>query len=207
MRTAITLGLLLPTALGAVLTHGGANLEGPLPGPAPVVSRAAPSRPAAPSPVSAVASPPALDRASTAGSRPVSRWGWPLSSRPAVLRRFDPPEQLWSAGQRGVDLAAQPGQPVLAAADGVVAFAGTVAGRGVVSVRHRGGWRTTYEPLSPVVSAGQPVRRGDRLGVVATTAGHCAPATCLHWGALFGPDYRDPLALLATRRPVLLPLS
>jgi len=122
-----------------------------------------------------------------------------------VLRGFARPEHQWSAGHRGVDLAAQPGQPVLAAADGVVTFVGTVAGRGVVSVRHHGGWRTTYEPLSPVVTVGRPVRRGDRLGVVAATAGHCAPRTCLHWGALLGADYRDPLTLLNHQRPVLLP--
>ncbi|GAA1229511.1 M23 family metallopeptidase [Oryzihumus leptocrescens] len=199
MRTAIALGLLLPTALGAVLTQARAAPGEPGRSPAPVVSRRAVD-----SPVRPVAAPPAP--VPEPGSRPLSRWGWPLSPRPAVLRGFTRPEHQWSAGHRGVDLAAQPGQPVLAAADGVVTFVGTVAGRGVVSVRHHGGWRTTYEPLSPVVTVGRPVRRGDRLGVVATTAGHCAPRACLHWGALLGADYRDPLTLLTHQRPVLLPL-
>ena len=201
MRTAITLGLLLPTALGAVLTHT-RSAPGDLGrGPAPVVARQAVDS------VPPVAAPAAPGQGPATGSRPASRWSWPLSPRPAVLRGFDRPERQWSAGHRGVDLAAQPGQPVLAAADGVVAFVGTVAGRGVVSVRHRGGWRTTYEPLSPVVTVGRPVRRGDRLGVLATTAGHCVPRTCLHWGALLGSGYRDPLTLFTYRRPVLLPLS
>ncbi|MGZ4652131.1 MAG: M23 family metallopeptidase [Oryzihumus sp.] len=199
MRTAITLGLLLPTALGAVLTQARAAPDDPGRSPAPVVSRQAVD-----SPVRPVAAPAAPGPGP--GSRPAARWGWPLSPRPAVLRGFTRPEHPWSAGHRGVDLAAQPGQPVLAAADGVVTFVGTVAGRGVVSVRHHGGWRTTYEPLSPVVTLGRLVRRGDRLGIVATTAGHCAPRTCLHWGALLRADYRDPLTLLTHRQPVLLPL-
>ena len=202
MRSAIALGLLLPTALGAVLTHARTAAGDAGRGPVPVVSRQAVASPGLP-----VTPPVAPGSAGAVRSRPSSRWGWPLSPRPAVLRGFDRPEHQWSAGHRGVDLAAQPGQPVVAAADGVVAFVGTVAGRGVVSVRHRGGWRTTYEPVSPVVAVGRPVRRGERLGVVASTAGHCAPRTCLHWGALLGSDYRDPLALLTSRRPVLLPLS
>jgi len=201
MRTAITLGLLLPTALGAVLTQTRGVPDDPGRRPAPVVSRQTVG-----SSVRPVAVPAAPGQEPATISRPASPWSWPLSPRPAVLRGFARPEHQWSAGHRGVDLAAQPGQPVLAAADGVVTFVGTVAGRGVVSVRHHGGWRTTYEPLSPLVTVGRPVRRGDRLGVVAVTAGHCAPRTCLHWGALLGSDYRDPLNLFTHRRPVLLPL-
>jgi murein DD-endopeptidase MepM/ murein hydrolase activator NlpD len=106
-----------------------------------------------------------------------------------------------------VDLLARVGQPVLAAGEGVVTFAGRVAGRGVVTVRHGGGWRTTYEPVTAAVTAGQHVRRGDRLGTVAPSSGHCVPRTCLHWGALLEEDYRDPLALLQRRRPILLPLG
>jgi murein DD-endopeptidase MepM/ murein hydrolase activator NlpD len=56
-------------------------------------------------------------------------------------------------GHRGVDLAAVAGAPVLAAGAGTVVFAGTVAGRGVVSVDHSGGLRTTYEPVLPTVTA------------------------------------------------------
>src|SRR5665647_1893543 len=64
---------------------------------------------------------------------------WPLSPRPAVLRRFEQPRSQWSSGHRGVDLSAAVGQPVLSAGDGVVAFSGVIAGRGVITVSHSGG--------------------------------------------------------------------
>jgi len=123
-----------------------------------------------------------------------------------VTRRFDPPDTDYGPGHRGVDLAAGAGTPVLAAGDGTVAYAGMLAGRGVVSVVH-GELRTTYEPLSPLVRPGQRVNAGDVLGRL--TAGHpgCPAAACLHWGLLHGRTYRDPLTLLG-RGPVrLLPLS
>lgn len=121
--------------------------------------------------------------------------GWPLAGVPEVRRGFEPPEQRWGAGHRGVDLAAAPGQVVLAAADGVVGFAGQVAGAGVVTVVH-GAVRTTYTPVTATVRAGQPVTRGQPIGTVL--AGHCADAPgCLHWGLLRGEEYLDPLSLVA----------
>jgi murein DD-endopeptidase MepM/ murein hydrolase activator NlpD len=57
------------------------------------------------------------------------------------------------------------------------------------------------------VPVGMAVRRGDRIGVVAATRGHCAPRTCLHWGLRRGGRYVDPLTLVGRGPPVLLPLS
>lgn len=69
---------------------------------------------------------------------------------PEVTRGFDPPDGPYRPGHRGVDLAAGPGTPVLAAGAGVVGYAGVLAGRGVVTVVHPGdGLRTTYEPVHP----------------------------------------------------------
>jgi murein DD-endopeptidase MepM/ murein hydrolase activator NlpD len=99
------------------------------------------------------------------------------------------------------------GQPVLSAGDGVVAFSGMVAGRGVITVRHSGGLRTTYEPVDRGLAAGALVRRGTRIGLVSGAPGHCAPLTCIHWGAIIGAAYRDPLSLLGFGRPILLPLG
>jgi murein DD-endopeptidase MepM/ murein hydrolase activator NlpD len=96
---------------------------------------------------------------------------------------------------------------VRAAGDGRVTFAGVVAGRGVVVVTHPGGLRTSYEPVDRRLGAGAPVRRGDPLGVLAPSPGHCSPASCLHWGLRRGTTYLDPLALLEPVAPVLLPLS
>jgi len=113
----------------------------------------------------------------------------------------------WSPGHRGVDLLAAVGQPVLGAGEGVVAFSGVIAGRGVVTVRHPGGLRTTYEPVDDRLASGSLVHRGTRIGVVSPTPGHCMPLHCLHWGAVSGPTYRDPLLLLGFGHPILLPLG
>src|ERR1700750_2496464 len=86
-------------------------------------------------------------------------YGWPVDS-PHVTRRFDPPPQPWLAGHRGVDLAGVPGAPVRSAGAGTVVFAGTSAGRGVVSVAHPGGLRTTYEPVAGSVHVGATMLAG-----------------------------------------------
>ncbi|WP_433202084.1 M23 family metallopeptidase [Nocardia sp. CA-107356] len=133
---------------------------------------------------------------------PRGEFSWPLQPRPAVERRFDKPAHDWLPGHRGVDLAGAAGQAVLAAGDGIVVFAGTVAGKPVVSIDHPGGLRTTYEPVRAAVSVGLRVRRGTRIGTLE--AGHegCPTAACLHWGARREAaghtprEYIDPLGLL-----------
>lgn len=122
-------------------------------------------------------------------------FGWPLAPRPPIVRRFDRPVHDWLPGHRGVDLGGAAGQPVLAAGDGFVVFAGEVAGKPVVSVEHEGGLRTTYEPVRASVTVGRKVFRGEVIG--ALEAGHpgCA-AACLHWGLRRGRDYLDPLGLI-----------
>ncbi|GAA2036100.1 hypothetical protein GCM10009740_29030 [Terrabacter terrae] len=134
------------------------------------------------------------------------RWVWPLDPRPEVVRRFDRPDQPWLPGHRGVDLAASVGQPVLAPTEGQVTWSGVVAGRSVVVVSHEGGLRSTFEPVAAAVSLGTPVRRGEGVGVVTATPGHCAPRTCLHWGVVRGESYLDPLSLVGRARVVLLPV-
>jgi murein DD-endopeptidase MepM/ murein hydrolase activator NlpD len=129
-------------------------------------------------------------------------FAWPVPA-PVVVRAFDPPPQPWLAGHRGVDLAAEPGTPVLSAGAGTVVFAGMVAGRGVVSVDHAGGLRTTYEPVTASVRAGATVLAGQQVGVVTDSRHGCA---CLHWGLRQGPVYLDPLTLLGRGRVRLLPL-
>ena len=75
-------------------------------------------------------------------------------------------------------------------------FAGSVAGRGVVSVQHRDGLRTTYEPVKPTVIANAVVRRGEVLGLLEPGHRGCA-VTCLHWGVRRERlVYLDPLVLL-----------
>ncbi|MGN2636865.1 M23 family metallopeptidase [Nocardia takedensis] len=139
-------------------------------------------------------------QAGAAGAAPTGDFDWPLRPRPAVERPFDEPERDWLPGHRGVDLGGAEGQDVLAAGAGIVAFAGEVAGKPVVSLDHEGGLRTTYEPVGAAVEVGARVARGARIGELR--AGHpgCAAGACLHWGlrreASVPRDYLDPLGLL-----------
>jgi hypothetical protein len=131
---------------------------------------------------------------------------WPLQPQPPVIHPFDPPADPWGAGHRGVDLLGRPGQEVHAARAGTVAFAGTLAGRGVVVVDH-GDTRTTYEPVDPAVPVGTLVPTGGVIGHLEVALSHCFPLACLHWGLLRGPVYLDPLSLLGPAPVRLLPLA
>ena len=142
----------------------------------------------------AVQAPVAAARSVTA---PVLDFVLPVAPPPLVLTPFAPPANRYGAGHRGVDLAAAAGTTVVSAGAGVVVFAGPLAGRDVVSIEHTGGLRTTYEPVTALVTAGAPVARGQPIGVLESGHEGCAPADCLHWGARL-PDrvYLDPMSLL-----------
>jgi len=119
-----------------------------------------------------------------------------------VVRGFDPPAHDWLSGHRGVDVAGQVGDIVVAAAAGRVRFAGTVAGQGVVSIDH-GEVVTTYEPVEPLVAVGDLVLPGDPIGRLA--GGHLCPASaCLHWGLKRGAEYLNPLSLLGSQEVRLI---
>ncbi|GAB3647211.1 hypothetical protein GCM10028833_10730 [Glycomyces tarimensis] len=134
------------------------------------------------------------------------RGGWQAPAGPIdVATRFDPPPLPWLPGHRGVDLGASAGDEVVAAGAGTVVFAGELAGRGVVSVDHPNGLRTTYEPLAPVVEPGETVAAGQAVGRL--TAGHpsCPVTACLHLGLKRGSAYLDPLLLFGAGQVRLLP--
>ena len=112
-----------------------------------------------------------------------------------ITKAFQAPAFAYGPGHRGVDFAAAPGTNVRAAADGVVAFAGSVAGSLHVVVAHDGGLRTTYAFLSGVV-----LREGDRVtrGQVVGIAGGSGPEhdqAGLHFGLRLGDRYLDPQQL------------
>ena len=148
---------------------------------------------------------PAVAAPAAAGDVAAGPWSRPVDGE--VTRPFDPPPDRYGAGHRGVDLAGAPGSPVRAAGDGVVVFAGMVAGRPVISVDHAGGLRTTYEPVEPAVGAGQEVARGAVLGMLSGGHAGCPVAACLHWGLRRGEVYLDPLSLLAPPEVRLLPMG
>jgi len=72
---------------------------------------------------------------------------------------------------QGVDIAAAPGQPVHASADGVIIQAGEVGGYGqAVLIAHGFGVTTRYGHMSRIdVRPGQRVKRGDIVGRVGNT--------------------------------------
>ncbi|MFB7480701.1 peptidoglycan DD-metalloendopeptidase family protein [Streptomyces anulatus] len=137
--------------------------------------------------------------AGTGGGADSDARSWPLTGRPSVLRGWEPPTGPYGPGHRGVDLAAGPGDRVLAATDGRVSFAGRVAGRGVVAIEVAGSGspplRTTYEPVRALVEEGASTRAGQPVGVLEEGPFHCAEG-CLHWGLRRGDAYLDPLSLL-----------
>ncbi|GAB2756069.1 hypothetical protein GCM10027174_34850 [Salinifilum aidingensis] len=176
-------------------------------------------QPAGAGTAAASAAPPAASPAAphrTSTERRGTTFGWPLRP-PRPVRPFDPPATEYGPGHRGLDLAGTASQPVLAAADGRVSFAGPVAEHGVVSLEHPGGLRTTYQPVVPEVAAGDAVARGDRIGRLAPGHPGCPPAAaagdprpegeraCLHWGARRGDTYIDPVRLVHRVEIRLLP--
>ena len=142
---------------------------------------------------------------SAVSARGEARYAMPLDGE--VVAPFDDPDLPWGAGHRGVDIAADVGVQVHAAADGVVAFVGVVVDRPVISIDHPDGIRTTYEPVAALVEAGEAVVQGQPIGTLVGDGSHCAPAACLHWGARIGEDYIDPLSLLSDPVIRLYPLT
>ncbi|MEV4174832.1 peptidoglycan DD-metalloendopeptidase family protein [Nonomuraea sp. NPDC049709] len=133
-----------------------------------------------------------------------STWRWPLDGHPRIVRRFTPPPEPWLAGHRGIDLAAPVATPVLAAGPGTIRFAGPVAGKGVVTIDHPDGLRTTYLPVTASVRRGDPIAPGAKLGVLEAAKPHCEES-CLHWGLLRDTRYLNPLQLLGHAPTRLLP--
>ncbi|WP_037345260.1 peptidoglycan DD-metalloendopeptidase family protein [Sciscionella sediminilitoris] len=156
----------------------------------------------------ALAGPGKLVTASAHAATAAVGYGWPIAPPHPVVRGFDAPANPYGPGHRGVDLGATEGSRVSAAAGGVVAFAGPVAGHGVVSIQHADGMRTTYEPVAATVAKGDQVHGGQPIGTLRGGHDCGAPrvAACLHWGARYGEtDYRDPLGLLSGGHVRLLP--
>ncbi|MET8866683.1 peptidoglycan DD-metalloendopeptidase family protein [Nonomuraea sp. NPDC004580] len=132
-------------------------------------------------------------------------WRWPLNGHPRIIRRFAPPPMPWLAGHRGIDLAAPVATPVLAAGPGTIRFAGPIAGKGVVTIDHPNGLRTTYLPVTPSLTRGHPVTPGTEIGVIAAPSKPHCPESCLHWGLIRDAQYLNPLHLLGHAPTRLLP--
>jgi murein DD-endopeptidase MepM/ murein hydrolase activator NlpD len=102
----------------------------------------------------------------------------------------------WPEFHQGLDLAADYGTPVHAAADGVVGTAGWDGGFGIkVDVNHQNGYHTWYAHLSRVaVTPGQRVRKGDVIAYVGATGEATGPH--LHYQVMLGGTPIDPAPFL-----------
>lgn len=110
-----------------------------------------------------------------------------------VVDPFRPPTTPYGPGNRGLEYGTAPGTPVAVVADGVVAFAGLVAGTRHVTVLHDDGVRTSYSFLARIdVVVGQHLRQGDIVGITIDR---------LHLGARIGDTYFDPASLFGTGPP------
>lgn len=148
---------------------------------------------------------PVLPRLVVAALVAATLWSWPVAAPHPLARPFIAPATPYAAGHRGIDIRAPAGSEVRAPADGTVHFAGFVVDRPVLSIRHAGGVLSSFEPVEPLVATGDPVRRGQVVGILQ--AGHCATA-CLHLGARVDGGYVNPLLFLGgLEHAVLYPLE
>jgi lipoprotein NlpD len=142
----------------AALQRGEARAEPAKPEPAK------PAASPAPAPVSAPA--PAAPPAATAAERPADAidFIWPAKGR--VVAGFSEPRN------KGVDIAANLGDPVVAAAAGRVIYVGSgIPGLGkFIVVRHEGGFNTVYAHNREIlVKMDQNLTRGQKIAEVGST--------------------------------------
>lgn len=91
-------------------------------------------------------------------------WAWPASGK--LLAPFT------EGGNKGVDLAGKSGDPVLAAAGGVVSYAGTgLRGYGnLVVLRHNATWLSVYAHNSKIlVKEKQTIARGQKIAEIGSS--------------------------------------
>jgi hypothetical protein len=136
-------------------------------------------------------------------------WTWPVDG--PVLRpfAFDHAHPYAAGLHRGVDLGAPTGSRVLAPAEGIVSFAGTVpTGGKTVSIQTSSGYTATLVHLGSIgVVRGTLVGEGSVVGTVGPSGVVDLAEPYVYFGARTTSDpqgYVDPLTLLPSR-PAPLP--
>ncbi|MBF0165052.1 MAG: M23 family metallopeptidase [Magnetococcales bacterium] len=126
---------------------------------------------------------------------PPARWIWPHSGR--IISRFG---QFGARRNTGIDIAANPGDPVVAAADGVVAYAdqGLATFGNMVLLRHGGTFMTTYAHVQKIlVKQGQAVRAGETIALAGQSGVTVSPR--LHFEIRRSIEPQNPLEYLPKR--------
>ena len=132
-----------------------------------------------------------------------SAWTWPVDG--PVLRPFSFGGDPYAAGQhRGIDIGAPSGMPVVAAAGGVVSFAGTVPNGGkTVTIQTPTGYAVTLVHLGSIlVLRGTTVEEGATVGTVGPSGVPDVAEPYVYLGIRVASDdqgYVDPLLFLPPR--------
>lgn len=155
-----------------------------------ITERARPARPTASSARVLPSTSPVAPPAALKGG-----FAWPV--RGAILTRFGP----GASGERsnGLKIAVPLDTPVLAAADGTVAYVGSDIPSlgGLVMIQHGGGWTTIYGHAGQlIVQRGQSVKRGQMIAL-SGDSGTNRPQ--LHFEMRQGRTPVDPVARLPAR--------
>jgi murein DD-endopeptidase MepM/ murein hydrolase activator NlpD len=120
---------------------------------------------------------------------------WPVRGG-KLMRAFHP------VRHRGIDIEAERGSPVRAAADGLVVYSGNeLEGYGnAIILLHPNGWVTVYgSNQENAVQAGDEVKRGNWIGTVGSVLRKGRPH--LHFEVLQNGERRDPGPLLVNPHP------
>lgn len=120
---------------------------------------------------------------------------WPVNSRTTFSgygMRFHPIYKRYIMHD-GLDMAGNKGDPVYAAAEGKVSFAGWNGGYGnVIIVDHGNGFKTYYAHLSKIlVKEGQWVSKAQKIGLVGSTG--LSTSSHLHFEVRLNDKPTDPL--------------
>ena len=123
-------------------------------------------------------------------------FAWP--ARGTIVARFGP----GASGEKfnGINIAVPLDTPILASADGVVAYAGNEVANlgGLVILKHGGGWTTVYGHANQLlVKRGQSVRKGQMIAMSGDSGVADRPE--LHFEIRQGRTPVDPLGQLPRR--------
>jgi murein DD-endopeptidase MepM/ murein hydrolase activator NlpD len=134
--------------------------------------------------------------AATPGSKDAPSIAWPMNA--GVLSSGY--GERWGRPHKGIDIAAEEGTPVYAAADGEVVFADASKGGygNLVILKHSAGWMTIYGHNSRIlVDEGDHVRQGAAIAEVGSTGRSTGPH--LHFEIRIDSEAVDPMIHLPAR--------
>ncbi len=138
--------------------------------------------------------PPALVKLTKMPPRAGKQFAWPTKGK--ILTGYGP--RANGLHNDGINIAAAPNSPVMAAENGIVSYAGSdLEGYGnLLLIKHAGGWITAYAHNSELlVSRGDSIRRGQTIALAGRTGG--VKRDQVHFEIRNGAKPVNPMRLLA----------